>query len=430
MTGPTGGRRPRNGHDWKLLKEACTALLPRLPELVEEHLRQLGEHSSVYGHVLPHDAQWAEAEEAMRIGIEAISAPRASPRRDLEYAEEAGRRRAQQGLPLDLLVHSYRNAGYLVWDALLEGAAGREPERLAVLMRSATMVWSAVDAQAAVASDAYRATELELRRRTDEQLQALLDALLEGRSAPGLAARAAAGLDLPEHGPYAVVVLRVERRDGREAFHRQIQRAGYRFVWRMRTDCEVGVVALAPAGSGCADGPETDGSAGGDGFGSGDGGLDGLARLLEGRCPGPGGISPVVGGLAELGRARRLAELALRTCPPDATGIVRLDRRMPTALVVSQPELAGLLVADVLGEVLALEPADRAVLLETLDAWLACEGSAGRAAGRLYCHRNTVFNRLRRLEQLTSRSLARPRDLVEVALAVEAHRLSHRARPA
>ncbi|MFJ2768888.1 PucR family transcriptional regulator [Streptomyces sp. NPDC087300] len=401
MGGHAFGRRPRTGHDWKLLKEACTALLPRLPELVDEHLRQLSAHSPVFGRVLPHDVQWREAEEAMRIGIEAMSAPRASPRRDLEYAEEAGRRRAQQGLPLDLLVHSYRNAGYLVWDSLLEGAAGRDPERLAVLMRSATMVWSAVDAQAAVASDAYRATEMELRRRTDEQLQALLDALLEGQSAPGVAARAAAGLDLPEHGPYAVVVLRVERRDGREAFHRQIQRGGFRFIWRMRTDCEVGVVALGA-----------------------DEGLDGLARLVDGRCPGPGGISPVVGSLAELGRARRLAELALRTCPPDATGIVRLDRRMPTALVVSQPELAGLLVDDVLGEVLALEPGDRAVLLETLDAWLACEGSAGRAAGRLYCHRNTVFNRLRRLEQLTARSLARPRDLVEVALAVEAHRLS------
>ncbi|MEU7576893.1 helix-turn-helix domain-containing protein [Streptomyces sp. NPDC041068] len=415
MTGPKNGRRPRTGHDWKLLKEACTALLPRLPELVEEHLRQLTEHSSVYGRVLPYDQQWREAEEAMRIGIETISAPRASPRRDLEYAEEAGRRRAQQGLPLDLLVHSYRNAGYLVWDSLLEGAAGKDPEKLRVLMRSATMVWSAVDAQAAVASDAYRATELELRRRTDEQLQALLDALLEGRSAPGLAARAAAGLDLPERGPYAVVVLRVDRRDGREAFHRQIQRAGFRFIWRMRTDCEVGVVALGTAV----------GEPGGE-----PGGLDDLAGLLDGRCPGPGGISPVVGGLAELGHARRLAELALRTCPPGATGIVRLDQRMPTALVVSQPELAERLVTGVLGEVLALEPADRAVLLETLDAWLACEGSAGRAAGRLYCHRNTVFNRLRRLEQLTARSLARPRDLVEVALAVEAHRLTRGARPA
>ncbi|MBV1935540.1 helix-turn-helix domain-containing protein [Streptomyces sp. BV286] len=393
-----GARRRRTGHDWKLLTESCAALLERLPELVDEHMRQLAEHSPVYGEFLPYDQQWREAQEAMRIGIETISAPRDSPRRDLEYAEDAGRRRAQQGLPLELLVHAYRAAGYLVWDALMEGAAGREPERLGALMRSATMVWSAVDAQAAVATEAYRATEMELRRRTDERLQALLDALLEGQEAPGLAARAAAGLDLPERGPYAVVVLRSERR---EPFRRPVEGEGLRFVWRMRADCEVGVVALA-AGQG----------------------LDGVARALDGRCSGPGGISPVVPGLAELGRARRLAELALRTCPPDASDVVRLDQRMPTALVVSQPELAGRLVSDVFGSLLELEPADRAVLLETLDVWLCCEGSAGRAAGRLYCHRNTVFNRLRRLEQLTSRSLARPRDLIEMTLALDAYRLT------
>lgn len=393
-----GGRRPRTGHDWKLLAESCTALLERLPQLVDEHVRQLTEYSPVYGQVLPHDQQWREAEEAMRIGIETLSAPRDSPRRDLKHAEDAGRRRARQGLPLDLLVHAYRNAGYLLWDALVDGAADREPARLAALMRSTTMVWSAVDAQAQSASEAYRATEAELRRRTDEQLQALLDALLEGQAAPGLAARAAAGLDLPEHGPYAVVVLRAARR---EAVERPVRGAGLRFIWRMRADGEVGVVALTPGQD-----------------------LDGVARVLDGRCSGPGGISPVVPGLAELGRARRLAELALCTCPPDATTVVRLDQRMPTALVVSQPELADRLVSDVFGGLLALEPADRAVLIETLDAWLACEGSAGRAAGRLYCHRNTVFNRLRRLEQLTSRSLARPRDLIEMTLALDAYRLS------
>jgi hypothetical protein len=396
-----GGRRPRTGHDWKLLAESCTALLDRLPELVDAHMRQLTDHSPVYARVLPYDLHWRESEEAIRIGIETMSAPRDSPRRDLECAEDAGRRRAQQGLPLELLVHAYRNAGYLVWDALLEGAAGQDPARLAVLMRSATMVWSAVDDQAEAASNAYRATEMELRRRTDEQLQALLDALLEGQQSPGLAARAAAGLDLPENGSYAVVVLRAERRDAHDGFHRPVQGTGFRFIWRMRTDCELGVVALG-AGAG----------------------LDGLAGLLDARCAGPGGISPVVSGLAELGRARRLAELALRTCAADATDVVRLDQRMPTALVVSQPELAERLVSGVFGALLELEPGDRAVLLETLDVWLTCEGSAGRAAGRLYCHRNTVFNRLRRLEQLTSRSLARPRDLIEMTLALDAYRLS------
>ncbi|MET9801003.1 helix-turn-helix domain-containing protein [Streptomyces sp. NPDC006368] len=391
------GRRPRTGDDWKVLAQACTRLLERLPELVDEHVRELHEHSPAYGRVIGYDQHWQEAREAMRIGIETISAPRASPRRDLEHAERLGRRRAEQGLPLELVVHAYRLAGHLVWEALLEDASA-DPERLTVLMQTATMVWSAVDAQADTASEAYRTTELELRRRTDEQLQALLDALLEGGRSAEVSSRAAAGLDLPERGRYAVVVLRSDRRD---VAHRRLAGPGLRFIWRMRTDCEIGVVSLAD-----------------------DTGLDALAELMEGRCPGPGGISPVVVGLSDLGRARRLAELALRTCPPDAPAIVRLDHRMPGALVVSQPDLASLLVSEVLGALLGLDPADRAVLLETLDVWLDCEGSAGRAASRLYCHRNTVFNRLRRLEQLTSRSLSRPRDLTEMTLALDAFRLT------
>ncbi|MER5890113.1 helix-turn-helix domain-containing protein [Streptomyces sp. NPDC001941] len=395
-----GRRRPRTKDDWRLLAEACTELLVQLPDLVDEHLRELHEYEPAYGRILPYDQHWHEAHEALRIGIEMISAPRDTPRRDLKHADEVGRRRAEQGMPLELVVHAYRHGGHLVWDALVESASA-SPPRLTALTHSATLVWSAIDAQADTVSESYRTTELELRQRTDEQLQALLDALLHGEHSPELTSRAAAGLDLPEHGRYAVVVLRHDRREVPEPFHRRVQGTGVRFVWRMGADCEIGVVSLAEGT-----------------------GLDALSELLEGRCPGPGGISPVVHGLAELGRARRLAELALRTSPPGSRRVVRLDRRMGGALVVGQPELAGLLVADVLGGLLELDPGDQAILLETLEVWLECEGSAGRAAARLYCHRNTVFNRLRRLEQLTARSLSRPRDLTEMTLALDAFRLT------
>ena len=47
---------------------------------------------------------------------------------------------------------------------------------------------------------------------------------------------------------------------------------------------------------------------------------------------------------------------------------------------------------------------DMVALLDTLVAWFACEGSAQRAGQRLYCHRNTVLNRLRRCDPVTSRT--------------------------
>ncbi|MFD5779415.1 PucR family transcriptional regulator [Streptomyces sp. NPDC126933] len=396
-----GGRRARTDHEWSVLASASRVLLDRVPHLTDQLIGELRLHSPQFDLAVPPDEHWQQINKAMRYGIEAIAAPRSAPRPDLEYARRLGRRRAEQGVALDLVLHAYRHAGYLVWDELLRIVTEKDPEALPMLVHTASHMWAGVDRQATTVAEAYRRTEQEMRRRSDERVQALLDALLEGRSEPGLAARAAAGLDLPEQGRYAVVVVRVERQGGREPFERTASAEGMRFFWRMRADCEIAVVALKP-----------------------DAGLAELAEVLGEAGQGPGGISPVVESLAELGRARRLAETALRTLAPDATLIVRLDERLPTALVVSQPELAARLIADVFGPLLDLDPADRAVLLETLDAWLEYGGSAGRAATRLYCHRNTVFNRLRRLEQLTSRSLSRPRDLIEMTLALDAFRLT------
>ncbi|MEU3922227.1 helix-turn-helix domain-containing protein [Streptomyces sp. NPDC029004] len=394
------GHRARTEREWSVLVSASKVLLERVPRLTDLLIDELQAHSPQFDLAVPRDEHWQQINEAMRYGIEALAASRSAPRRDLRYAERLGRQRAEQGLALDLVLYAYRHAGYLVWDELLEIVTDKNPDALPVLVHLASDVWAGVDRQASTVADAYRDTEQEMQRRSDERVQALLDALLEGRSTPGLASSAAAGLDLPEQGRYAVVVVRVERAAGREPFRRVATAQGLRFFWRMRTDYEIAVVALE-AGVGLTE----------------------LSAVLHRHCQGPGGISPVVPGLADLGLARRLAETALRTCGPDTRGIVRLDEHLPTALVVSQPELAARLIADVFGPLLDLDPADRAVLLETLDAWLECGGSAGRAATRLYCHRNTVFNRLRRLEQLTSRSLGRPRDLIEMTLALDAFRL-------
>ncbi|MFE7748872.1 helix-turn-helix domain-containing protein [Streptomyces sp. NPDC057428] len=237
----------------------------------------------------------------------------------------------------------------------------------------------------------------DMGRRGEERVWALLDALLESRSEPGLAARAATALGLPELGRYAVAALPA---GGGAAPGVRTDTDGLRVLWRRREDREIAVVAL------------------------GEREVSWLVALLGRWCPGPGGIGPVADGLAGLGTARRLADVALSTCPPGTTGIVRLEERLPAALVVSQPELSDRLLAGVFGPLLALDPADRALLVRTLEAWLECGGSAGRAAGLLYCHRNTVLNRLRRLERLTSRSLTRPRELIEMTLALDAFRLT------
>jgi DNA-binding PucR family transcriptional regulator len=130
------------------------------------------------------------------------------------------------------------------------------------------------------------------------------------------------------------------------------------------------------------------------------------------------GVAPEVDGLAEVNVAHRHAETALRALPPIGAAVGDLDARLPGALIVTAPDLAARLVQRALGGVLDLERDERKVLLETLRTWLETGGSAGQTASRLYCHRNTVLNRLRRVEALTGRSVERVDDLVEWSLAL------------
>ena len=65
-------------------------------------------------------------------------------------------------------------------------------------------------------------------------------------------------------------------------------------------------------------------------------------------------------------------------------------------------------------------PAISAPSVETLRAYLDCGGSSLLAAGRLYCHRNTVLKRLRRVEHLIGGPLTDATVLLETQLALEA----------
>ncbi|MFC6080519.1 PucR family transcriptional regulator [Sphaerisporangium aureirubrum] len=393
----------------QVLRIAATRLLRQLPELTEELVARVREGDEAYRRFVTPDDHWQSTEEGLRVGIEAIL-QRPDERRDLEFARRMAGRRAEQGLPLESLMRMYRLAAQVTWGAFVDLIEREHAELLPALVRTATHVWHAIDRQALMAADIYRRREKELLGRSTERVNALLDELLEGVADTAVARSAAAGLDLPERGRYAVVTMRLAVRHD----HDGSRPNGYgtpgvdgrpevlgpmRLLWRMRAQYEVAVVALGEAT------------------------LEELAEGMTAVAYGPAGVSPVVGGLVELAAARRLAELAMRTCEGCGPEIARLDRRLPSALVISQPELSGRLVSEVLGALLGLDPTDREVLLATLAAWLRCEGSAARAAGQLYCHRNTVFNRMRRLEQLTGRSLSRPRDIVELALALDATRL-------
>ena len=304
-----------------------------------------------------------------------------------------GQRRAEQGMPLESVLHAYRLGYRIIWEGLVQEARQRGPEGIEALVEAAIEVWILVDEFSMAVANAYRETEAEFARRDDRRRDALVDALLEGRGAErAVAADAAAALDLPEHGRYAVVVL--SGPDTSRTAGDALTSRGLRVAWRSRTDREIGLVSLGRCQP-----------------------CEVVALLLAGGGL-RAGVSPAVDGLSEVDVAHRLAETALRALPAGESLVAELDERLPGALLVTAPDLADRLVRRALGALLDLESSECSLLLETLRTWLETGGSAGQTATRLYCHRNTVLNRLRRLEALTDRSLDRVDHLVEWSLAL------------
>jgi DNA-binding PucR family transcriptional regulator len=80
-------------------------------------------------------------------------------------------------------------------------------------------------------------------------------------------------------------------------------------------------------------------------------------------------------------------------------------------------------VHRLLGRVADLARGEQEMLLTTLRIWLECGGNASAAARQLYCHRNTVRNRLHRLEALSGQSLSDPHGVAGLSIAAQGVRL-------
>lgn len=418
----------------RVLHRAARVLLADLPDLTDRLVAALQDQEPAYRAAVTSDpaAIWQEVHRSLRHSVASLIDPRGSRDAARRCSWKIGATRAEQGLPLDALLHAFRLGGSLVWQGLIEETCRTAPEDVRLLVHIAADVWNFVDEHCTLVADAYRQVERQLAWRRENRLRVLAGALLDGASRIADLPETAQALDLPEEGRYVVVAVTAgcpSDAAGARAAHGR----GRRVYWHTGVEVDYGIVLLGENESEIEGGSEVgsgSGSGSGRGSASGSGSRDvGTPGPTSAVPPASGsartGVSTAVSGLAAVGDARRLADIALDMCPRTG-GTIRLTEHLPAALVVSTPDLGAALVERVLGPLSGLEPADEAVLLDTLATWLACDGSAQRAGERLYCHRNTVLNRLRRYEQLTGRSLSRPADLVEISLALTARGLRTR----
>ncbi|GAB2806623.1 PucR family transcriptional regulator [Streptomyces daliensis] len=439
-------RPPAKEEATAVLHRSARPLLDRLPELADRVTALIEKHEPAYRAPAVDPVELRrEVHQSLSYSVGSLIRPRELREDAHRCSRRIGAAGPARGLPLDAVLHAFRLGGGAVWQDLLEIASRQDPQNMRLLVHVAEDVWEFVDEHCTVVADAYRAAERELSWRRVNRLRLMTEALLQGRTRVADLPEVAAALGLPEQGRYAVAAV---SGPGRTALRALADRSGPgtgRGPRPQHGPAPTSAVPLlwhpAPGGEGDEGTDFVIALLDGSGL-DGDAGPEALARALRALHSRPGGhpahpalpapdprvtplrtgVSTPVEGLAAVGEARALAETALRSCPADGE-ITLLHDNLPSALVVSSPELASVLTERVLGPVLRLEHTDRALLLDTLTAWLECDESAQRAGERLSCHRNTVLNRLRRYEKLTGRSLSSPRETVELSLALTARRL-------
>lgn len=373
------------------------ALTDRLVERIED-----GNPGYRAAGVVPRDDLWRSCRDNIARVLELLAAAvEDGAAGDLDgpsydAARETGRRRAEQGLPLDDVLRSFRIGGRLIWDDLVD--AGESTLEAREVREIGTRLWEVVDETSAVVAATYHQHERRLVRADEQQRAELWEGVLSGRARdPGFAHDAALLLDLPAAGDFLVVAaptLDLRRADARLAPHGT--------AWVRRTEGVVGLVALRDDSPGEA--------------------LAAL-RSVAASDDVPVGVSTVVAGLAAVEQGFREALLALRA-QGGTPGLAPLDERLPEALLLSSPTVATRLVARWVDPLLVLPAAEAVVLIDTVTAWVAAGGSATATAAAVPCHRNTVLNRLRRVEALTGVDLTDDAPPVELDLALRAWRMS------
>ena len=394
---------------------AALASLAALAEQMLEHVDDIAAEAAalirgeVDFHAANHVVSDDELRESLRLNLSSVLSrlvtvtPSAVPAPlDLTQARATGRRRAATGVPLPAVMDGYRIGVQYLWRELTGRARSSGTVSDATLVAAASDLWTTQDELTTAMTIAYRDEHTARLLLDQQERSALVEALLEGRPMETSTLwEVAELLRIGQPGPYVVVAadLADVGRHSLPGIEAALRRVDITSAWRLTPNVQVGIVRLLHDKQSELLVSE-------------------LRRLATTRV----GVSPRYTDLASTAANLRLARVAMTGSIPERAPVTIFDSDALAVTAVAAPDITRRIADQVLSGLAALPDTDATLLLDTFEVWLDCNGSTALTASRLFCHENTVRQRLRRLERHTGRSLNSPRELTELCNALEVHR--------
>ncbi|KZF09598.1 transcriptional regulator, CdaR [Rhodococcus sp. EPR-157] len=335
--------------------------------------------------------------EHIRQGLRTLSGASAADDNTREVWRRTGRERARQGIPMELVLKAYTLGSRTLWEELvLEREQHRSEIDEHLLLVAGQQLWRALDSQYETLVDAYRRESARMQQRDLANVLVILDGLRSGRGGdPAFVIEARATLGLSASQEIACVVGPLDEHGSPplSAPEDALDQIGAVSHWNIRDGHQFALVAL-PRGS-----------------------WNSIVSALAARAVGPVGVAHSPDGVSSFAAAYRLAALTAETITEDS-GVALATDRLPRVIMAADEQSSELLVHHALGNLWTHPEPQRETLLGTLAHVLSSDGSPTNAAKILYCHRNTVIYRIRRIEELTGLDLGDPRDRLLLTLAL------------
>jgi PucR C-terminal helix-turn-helix domain/GGDEF-like domain len=237
-----------------------------------------------------------------------------------------------------------------------------------------------------------------------------VESLLDGRVVDEWMLREIASqLRLPTAGPFVVVAAEVSSM-GSEALpgiEPKLRSLDAYSAWELLPELHVGIVHIHSE-------PH----------------LDRVLALVSRLAEAPVGVSALYDDLRDTPQALHFAKVMLHSQSRRTSSVALFDGSLLAAAATSAPAVMVKSARAVLNGLADLPDEEQDILFETFRVWQDHDASADSAAKTLFCHPNTVRQRLRRIEKHSCRSLSRPRDVAELCLALEVHRMLIRPKAA